>query len=435
MSFPRYPEYKESGVEWLGVVPRPWDIVPLKHLVDFINGCAFKPGEWSNSGTPIIRIENLNGGEDFNFFDGEIDHRYRVIQGELLFGWSGNRGTSFGPFLWEKPGAYLLNQHIFKVVSGVHQRKWFYWCLKAVTAHVEEQAHGIIGMVHVTKGDLGAIKVPVPVFEEQSTIADFLDWEAAKIDALVAEQEKLIDLLKEKRQAVISHAVTKGLDPDVPMKDSGVEWLGQVPVHWSVAPLKRLAALVTGMTPPTNDPENYSEEGEAYPWIRPEDINESGIETVASKFLTHKGWELSRPVFAGSTLICCIGTIGKTGIINKKSATNQQITAAIFFKSPRYFFYALASAKKSMEIAATGNVLRILNTERLGMILIPSPPEDEANSISTALDDVAVKIDALIAESQRAIDLLKERRAALISAAVTGKIDVRTFHPELTEAA
>ena len=197
MSFPRYPSYKDSGVEWLGEVPGHWEVVPLKHIAEFVNGDAFKPTEWATSGIPIIRIQNLNGSEDFNYYDGEVEQRYLVHDGDLLFGWSGNRGTSFGPFLWSRNEVCALNQHIFRVVPTSAEKRSLFWTLKAVTAHVEDQAHGIIGMVHVTKGDLGAINVPVPPIPEQTQIATFLDYETAKIDELVAEQRRLMELLNE----------------------------------------------------------------------------------------------------------------------------------------------------------------------------------------------------------------------------------------------
>lgn len=195
MSFPRYPEYKDSGVEWLGEVPVHWAVVPLKHLAEFINGDAFKPTDWAEAGIPIIRIQNLNGSAEFNYYDGIVEDRYLVRDGDLLFGWSGNRGTSFGPFIWRWQEVCALNQHIFRVVPRSVDKGELYWVLKAVTAHVEDQAHGIIGMVHVTKGDLGAIGVPTPPISEQTRIARFLDAETAKIDALVEEQRRLIELL------------------------------------------------------------------------------------------------------------------------------------------------------------------------------------------------------------------------------------------------
>jgi len=427
MSFPRYPKYKHSGVEWLGEVPEHWDLIPLKHLADFVNGDAFKPADWAETGIPIIRIQNLNGGDDFNYFDGSVEDRYLVREGALLFGWSGNRGTSFGPFIWRKAGVHALNQHIFRVVPFSMDIGDLYWILKAVTAHVEDQAHGIIGMVHVTKGDLGSIKVPVPTPREQTAIATFLDRETAKIDALVAEQEKLIGLLQEKRQSVISDAVTKGLDPNVPMKDSGVEWLGVVPARWEVRSLRHLARLTTGMTPPTDEQENYDEVG--YPWVRPEDLDESGAISKATKFLSAKGKALARHIAPGASLICCIGTIGKVGIVDESVSTNQQITSAKFHGCDRYFYFSTYAARTELENSATGNVLKILNTERLGEIKYPSPPLDEQAAIASFLDGELAKLDTLTAEARTAIKLLQERRTALISAAVTGQIDVRDFAP------
>ena len=201
-------------------------------------------------------------------------------------------------------------------------------------------------------------------------------------------------------------------------KDSGVEWLGEVPGHWEVKTLKRLAKLTTGMTPPTDDPENYSDDDQLQ-WIRPEDLDETGAPTSATKFLSKKGWEQARQIKAGATLICCIGTIGKLGFIAEDASTNQQLTAAEFERSNRYFFFAMCAGRTPFEVASTGNVLRILNTERLGNIPFPCPSEVEATQIATFLDRETAKIDALVAEQRRLMALLKEKRQAVISHAVT----------------
>ncbi len=201
-------------------------------------------------------------------------------------------------------------------------------------------------------------------------------------------------------------------------KPSGVEWLGEVPEHWEVRPLKKLAALKTGITPPSDDLENYAEDV-CFQWVRPEDLEESGAPTTASRFLSAKGWSQVRPIPAGSSLICCIGTIGKVGIATAEVSTNQQITAASFHWSTRYFYFALTAGRTPMEVESTGNVLRILNTERLGRIAFPSPPEAEANLIAAFLDRETAKIDELVAEQRRLMELLKEKRQAVISHAVT----------------
>ncbi|HDN9023787.1 TPA: restriction endonuclease subunit S [Aeromonas veronii] len=200
-------------------------------------------------------------------------------------------------------------------------------------------------------------------------------------------------------------------------KDSGVEWLGDIPTHWSTTVLKRLCCLTTGLTPPTSDEANYAEDG--YPWVRPEDINESGSETNASKFVSNDGWQLLRKIEPNSTLICCIGTIGKCGYVRKTVSTNQQITAATFSKSGRYNYYLLQAARTQLEELATGNVLKILNTERLGALNLVKVPVEEADTIAAFLDYETARIDRLIAQQQRLIELLKEKRQAVISHAVT----------------
>jgi type I restriction enzyme S subunit len=202
-------------------------------------------------------------------------------------------------------------------------------------------------------------------------------------------------------------------------KDSGVEWLGEIPKHWNVGAMKRVCRLVTGLTPPTSNQDYYADQETEFPWVRPEDISSDLRFDNARKFLTQNGWEVSRVVPSGSSLICCIGTIGKVGLTKRKVVTNQQITAAIFRYAPSYNFYAIIAAKKELEETATGNVLKILNSERLGDIKMPLPPDSEAEIIANFLDHETAKIDTLIEKQQQLIALLKEKRQAVISHAVT----------------
>jgi type I restriction enzyme S subunit len=154
----------------------------------------------------------LNGGGSFNYFDGHVPEKYHVSRGDLLFGWSGNRGTSFGPFLWWREGLHYLNQHIFKLYGYECDKSWFYWTLKSLTMYMEEEAHGIIGMVHITKGKLGAVKVPVPPLEEQQAIARFLAEETQRIDDLESVVRQAIASLELLRTSIISAAVTGKID-------------------------------------------------------------------------------------------------------------------------------------------------------------------------------------------------------------------------------
>ncbi|MDT8292125.1 restriction endonuclease subunit S [Roseomonas mucosa] len=431
MSVRAYPAYRESGAEWLGAVPAAWSLLPLKYVTSFVNGEAFKPTEWTEQGVPIIRIQNLNGGEDFNYYDGKVDKRYHVQSGDLLFGWSGNRGTSFGPFIWRGLGLYYLNQHIFKVTPRFCDSSWLYWCLKSVTLRVEEQAHGIIGMVHVTKGELGGIQVPVPSLPEQSAIAAFLDRETGKIDALVAEQERLIALLKEKRQAVISQAVTKGLDPNVPMKDSGVEWLGEVPAHWKIQSLKHCVKFVSGGTPNKEREEYWQGD---IPWVSPKDMK-SWIVSGGSDGITPHAVEASKLTLlpVDSVLVVVRGMIlahsFPVAISVRQVTINQDMKALL----PRtdvvasfLGWFLSANARAIFEwIDETGHGTRALRMEGFSCLPIAIPPLTEQVRIISHLEDALAKLDALASASSHTITLLRERRAALIAAAVTGKIDVR----------
>ena len=205
--------FKPSGMGWIGDIPKLWRMDRLKYLAQFDNGIAFKPNDWKDSGVPIIRIQNLNGAEHFNYTDRTNLPQDLLIQpGDLMFAWSGNRGTSFGSFLWDREFPAYLNQHIFKVTPLTLRRTFFYYALRAVTAHVEEQAQGIIGLVHITKPELGAIRIPVPSDDEQAAIATFLDAALANLNKAVANARREIELIREYRTQLIADVVTGKLD-------------------------------------------------------------------------------------------------------------------------------------------------------------------------------------------------------------------------------
>lgn len=185
-------QFKDSP---LGRIPREWDVRALGELCSLLNGLAFKPEHWNDTGLPIIRIQNLNGGTDFNFFSGRVRADYIVPPGTLLFSWSGNRGTSFGPFVWSGPTG-ILNQHIFRVMPspGVRQG-WLYYALDDVRQRTERHAHGGSGLVHVRRGDLQAYSIATPGEFEQRRIERVLEEHDARIRAEEAYRNKL-QLLK-----------------------------------------------------------------------------------------------------------------------------------------------------------------------------------------------------------------------------------------------
>jgi len=272
------------------------------------------------------------------------------------------------------------------------------------------------------------IKMPAPPVEEQKAIAAFLDHETAKIDRLIVRQERLIELLKEKRQAVISHAVTKGLNPDVPMKDSGVEWLGDVPAHWGTCALGYLANIDTGSTPDRGNPDYWNGD---IPWLKTGEVNYNVI-LESEEHITEEGLlnSSTRLAEVGTLLMAMYGqgvTRGRVSILGIEATYNQACSAIRVGKAlfNEYAFFYLMAAYTF--IRETGNETSQMNlsAEIIGKIKMAIPPADEQQEIVSYLREKLPALDLLAEKAKNSIALAKEHRTALISAAVTGKIDVR----------
>ena len=284
-------------------------------------------------------------------------------------------------------------------------------------------------------GKYRELLMPCPPLEEQIAVTDFLDRETEKIDALVAKKQRLIELLQEKRTALISHAVTKGLDPDVPMKDSGVEWLGQIPQAWNVLPIRRLAARVqTGSTPPT-EVEAYYRNGEL-PWFGPGSFGVTLQLTAPTKWIAASAAEqgAARVFDAGSTFVVCIGaTLGKVGLVSAPSSANQQITAITWRAGsidPLYGALQMKSLEPLLPGIAPASTLPILDQSKIMELPIVVPPLGQQEQIARWLCAQTDAIDALLAKIREATLRLGEYRSSLVTAAVTGQIDVRTYRQE-----
>lgn len=273
-----------------------------------------------------------------------------------------------------------------------------------------------------------SLQFALPPLDQQAAIATFLDHETAKIDALVAEQEKLIALLKEKRQAVISHAVTKGLNPDAPMKDSGIEWLGEVPAHWQVGPLKRFAYVI--------DCKHHTVQflDEGWPIVSIRELREDRIDLSDAKLTSRAEWEFLRDgriPQPGDMIFCRNASVGAVGYVDfdEPFCMGQDVCLIRPDSKSQYMHFQLTSilTRNQIEALLVGATIRRANVEEIRSLLVAHPSPDEQNEIAKYLSAETTKFDALSADAEQAIGLLKERRSALISAAVTGKIDVREF--------
>lgn len=411
MSLLRYPEYKDSGVAWLGEVPEHWDITPLKYLLDIQNGSDHKAVE-QDEGIPVIG----SGGQ----FTYASEYLY---DGESVL--LGRKGTIDKP-LYITGKFWTVDTMYWSKVLPVANGKFAYYATTTIPFDYYSTNTALPSM---TKGVLGAHLLAVPLFDEQTAIATFLDRETAKIDALIAEQEKLLSLLAEKRQAIISHAVTKGLNPDAPMKDSGVEWLGEVPEHWA---LIRLGALFKEVSEPGNDElpllsvsihdgvsDKELDDTEMDRKVTRSD-DRSKYKAVAPGDLTYN---MMRAWQGGFGSVTVPGMVSPAYVVARPL---QKFTTEIIeqqLRTPR----AVAEIKRHSR-GITDFRLR-LYWEEFKTISVTLPPAIEQVAITEYVRDELARIETLATETTRAITLLKERRTALISAAVTGKIDVRGLVP------
>ncbi|MBI2380299.1 MAG: restriction endonuclease subunit S [Gammaproteobacteria bacterium] len=285
-----------------------------------------------------------------------------------------------------------------------------------------------------------AFQLLSPPVDEQTAIAAFLDRETAKIDGLIAEQETLLALLAEKRQATISHAVTRGLDPDAPLKDSGVPWLGQVPAHWDIIPLKYLVNLKSGGTPSKENPDYWNGE---IPWASAKDLKSEVLEDTQdhiTEYAVSSGAASLVP--AGAVLVVVRGMILARMFpvteLRVPMAINQDLKAVLPLDRIHgsYLAWLLrGSASESLNrLDEAGHGTKALRMDSWTSMQLPIPPILEQKAIASFILRETSRLDVLVSETNKAITLLKERRSALIAAAVTGQIDVRgamaDSHPE-----
>ena len=449
MSFPRYPAYKDSGVGWLGDVPAHWGVVRLKFVAQVQTGIA-KGKDNTNKATvevPYLRVANVQDGyldlNDIATIEIPQDDlaRYRLQPGDVLMNEGGDFDKLGRGHVWDGSIDPCIHQnHVFAVRPFGLSPEW----LNLFTGSIQAQfffmsrSKQSTNLASISSTNVMELPVVVPPPEERTTIALFLSRETAKIDALVEEQRRLIELLKEKRQAVISQAVTKGLNPNVPMKDSGVEWLGKVPAHWGLARLKFVAHVQTGVAKGKDNAEKRTVE---VPYLRVANVQDGYLDLDEVSTIEIPVDDLPRyRLRAGDVLMNEGGDFDKLGrghvwdgSIDPCIHQNHVFAVRPQGVSPRWLnavtssdyaqFYFMSRSKQSTNLAS-------ISSTNLMELPVVVPPEVEQQALLNAIDAKCATCDLMIESGQSAIQLLLERRAALISAAVTGKIDVRGLVPQ-----
>lgn len=450
MKYNAYPEYKDSGVEWLGKIPAHWGIIPLKYLAELnpkksamdtallSKECSFLPMDKLKTDTLVLDetclVRDVYNGYTY-FEDGDVlmakvtpcfENKNMAVASGLL------NGLGFG-----SSEIYVLRS------NGFIKNRFLYYRLQedsfmdiAIAAMT-----GAGGLRRIPSEVVNGYSFAVPEIEEQTTIANFLDHETAKIDVLLEQQKKLINLLKEKRHAIINHAVTKGLNPNVPMKDSGVTWLGEIPEHWFVRRLKHTATIQSGI------PKGKDLTGKrriSVPMLRVANVQDGYLDLDDVHEIDIEPHELERySLRVGDVLMNEGGDNDKLGrgavwpgkispcihqnhvfsirVKDIESDWLSWLTSAIYTK---YYFYSVAKQSTNLASISSSNI------KETPLII---PPKAERWDIMKYLDVAIKKIDKIESQSKQQIKLLQERRTALISAAVTGKIDVRQWQAPTSE--
>jgi len=436
----RYPAYRDSGVEWLGAVPEGWDVKRLKYLAsESLKYGANESAELDDPDLPrYIRITDIaeNGSlrvDTFKSLPEDVARPYLLKSGDILFARSG--ATVGKSFMYHESwgcacyAGYLIRLRVNYRVAAPEFISYF-----ASSSAYWDWVSSIF--IQATIQNISAEKyanfyVAIPPLPEQHTIAAFLDRETGHIDALIAKKERQIELLQEKRAALISHAVTKGLDPDAPMKDSGVEWMGEIPAQWEVKRLRHIThRLGVGLV---IKPSTYVDEDGDVPFFFGSDVREFRLLPEGARRITHESNEkiIASKLRAGDIVTVRVGAPGVSAVVPTEldgaNCASIMITRRSLNFDSRWLCYVYNSAwgKYQVDRVAYGAAQKQFNIGHAVDFVYPVPPREEQTEISDLLDVRNCRHDVLMLKLEKSIDKLREYRTTIVSAAVTGKIDVR----------
>ncbi|WP_412501871.1 restriction endonuclease subunit S [Shewanella chilikensis] len=445
-----YADYKDSRVEELGRLPATWGVKKVNYLFSFGRGLNITKANLEDTGIPVVNYGEVHS--KYGFVVDPVIHPLKCVSSEYL---KTNPGALLrrGDFVFadtsedlEGAGNFTHFDGSCDLFAGYHTvvlrpqhdnlPRFLAYAFDSLEcrSQVKLAVKGV-KVFSVTQGILKDVALPVPPIEEQRTIAAFLDYETARIDSLIAKQQRLIELLKEKRQAVISHAVTKGLNPDAPMKDSGVEWLGQVPEHWVVSRIKNYAKIDSGHTPSRQVEEYWIDCN--IPWVS---LNDSKTLKIVD-YLTdtkHKISELGMSnssahlLPAHSVVFTRDASIGLSAILDKPMAVSQHLIAWICDHTrllPEFLLLAFYAMEKEFERYTFGATIKTIGMDDVRSLTAAFPPLTEQSTIAKWAFEKMSSLDKGIVKAESVVGILRERRTALISAAVTGKIDLRGWTP------
>jgi type I restriction enzyme S subunit len=418
MKYATYQQYIPSGVDWLGMFPKHWKEARLCDYVVLINGYPFDSELFDRGeGTPLVRIRNILKNTTEVVWTGKSVPEAVITDGDVLIGMDGDFNVG-----WWRGGFAMLNQRVCCIrTKKKSDQRFFYYLLPFPLRVINDLAYSTT-VKHLSSFDVLKIRFALPTLQEQSTIAAFLDRETERIDTLIMKKERQIELLHEKRAALISHAVTKGLNPNVKMKDSGIEWLGEIPEHWKIHRAKVLFKEV--------DERSSTGEEELLTVSHITGVTRRSEKNV-NMFMAEslEGYKKCNPDdLVINTMWAWMGAMGISAEAGIVSPSYNVYRFRINGHCPSFYDYLFRTGKFIAEVICHSqgvwtSRLR-LYPEEFFEIRLPCPPSEEQKEIVTAIRKETGNYDVLKNKIEKSIERLCEYRTALISAAVTGKIDV-----------
>ena len=429
-----YPQYKDSGVEWLGTVPSHWEILSAKRMFQSVRTPAYKSDEQLAASQkygviPQSLMMQLNDSKVMLALKGTESFRHVEANNFVISLRSFEGGIEYSQYTGCVSPAYTVLKNSKPISYGYY--RYLLKCSPFIAA-LQSSTDSLRDGKSINYEQFSALSLPSSSVQEQNVIAAFLDHETAKIDNLIEKQQQLIELLKEKRQAVISHAVTKGLNPDVPMKDSGVEWLGEVPQNWNVVKGGYIGRLFGSESVSES---SVSDVGQL-PFIKVSTLS------LDSFVLNQPEWFIKTPqdknynpesnyiVFPkrGAAIFT-----NKVNLVREPSIIDPNLMGWIIKEGISDEYVAFLLKKRGLSDIADVSTVPQINNKHIAPEKFPLPPYKEQLDIVIHLQKSLSTIDDLIAITQKGIEFSQERRTALISAAVTGKIDVRDWVAPYTQ--
>lgn len=446
----KYERYKDSGVQWLGSVPEHWEVMPMKRLFSFCKGLTITKADLTEVGHPVISYGQIHSKQNTGVHTDECLLRFvpekiikdndncKVYPGDFIFADTSEDLDGCGNCAYiDREGIYAgYHSLVVRPFDNTISKYWAYLFQSALwRSQIRSNVYGI-KVFSITQTILKEVAVLVPSVDNAAKIVSYLDSQVSKINAVITEKEKMISDMEKYRSSLISETVTKGLNPDAPMKDSGIDWIGEIPEHWSIQRLKHFTTKIGSGVTPSGGASVYTDSGVMF--LRSQNIYQSGLILDDVAYISDEIDEkmAGTRVLKDDVLLNITGaSIGRCHIFDL-SETRANVNQHVCIIRPihsliksKYLQYLLNSELGQIQIKLyqTGGNREGLNFEQIKNFSIPSLSLIEQEQIVSFLDKQTSKIDTLISEQKSQIEDLKSYKQSLITEAVTGQVDVRDW--------